>query len=124
MKQKKRTKRQKQRKKERQVVSKNEDRRSIAITVGWMLSFLATALAELVAIAVQGFTVFFQASDTIRLLADWLLFTAVVSGIVTLLLTPVTLQVREVRPPQLIITLAVVVGASPLLVLACRIMAA
>ena len=101
-------------------LKRSEDRKSIAVTVAWMLSVLCTLTAEIAAVLVQIVAVWLDIPDTLGLLADYLLASAVICGIVTLVLTPITLKIRDVRPPQAIVNTAIVVGAVPLVALVAR----
>lgn len=93
-----------------------ESNASIAATVFWMLSALATAAAE-VMWCVAAVTNQFSSSDLLKTWGNLSLFIAAVTAGCTLLATPVVLNVRQQQPPRAV-TWGVVVIASLALVAA------
>lgn len=83
-------------------------------TVAWMLAMLSALLSEVLGILIRLLSVQFGASHRLELLSNVLLLVALVAGLVTLVLTPITLHVRSIRPPSVITISAVVIGAIPL----------
>ena len=99
----------------------SEPRTSVVITVGWMLGAMATFGAELIGLVLK---IVVWSSES---LPDWLssvtsvlFLIALVSGLFTLILTPVCLKVRPVPPPTPITVLVLTVATMPLLVLVAR----
>lgn len=104
----------------RTQVETNESRTADAVTVAWMLTALATLAAELfallgwiaVAIAARGG----QVPKEFVMLPALLTFIALVTGLVCLLLIPVTHRVRNVPPPRSVTIFAAFVGIMPTIV--------
>lgn len=104
----------------RAPVETNESRTADAVTVAWMLTALATLAAELfallgwvaVAIAARGG----QVPQEFVMLPALLTFIALVTGLVCLLLIPVTHRVRSVPPPRSVTIFAAAVGIMPTVV--------
>lgn len=97
-----------------------EGRTAEAATVAWMLSLMATILAEVVGMLCRWFTVLVEANERLQLLSVVMLFVALLAGIITLVMTPVVLRLSKVRPPSAIIQLAVVAGVLPLVAVVLR----
>jgi hypothetical protein len=98
-----------------------ESRGVEALTVFWMLSALATLIAETAATAALLATSLSTDGEGSFLsrIPGLMLFTALVTGAICLVLTPLVLRLREFPPPRGIVAAAVLIGASPwLLVLA------
>ena len=91
-----------------------------AVTVAWMLTLLATLLAEVSSSIVRMVALRQAEPGKLGMLANLLFFIAVVSGIATVLLTPLTLSLRRTPPPRPLVVAAVVVGLLPLAVLLIR----
>jgi hypothetical protein len=91
-----------------------------ALTVFWMLSALATFIAEMVAAAALLATKLWPDGNAslAALLPGVMLFTALVTGAIGLVLTPLVLRLRHVPPPRGIVVAAVIIGASPWMVAA------
>jgi hypothetical protein len=94
-----------------------ESRTAEAVTVAWMLSLMATLAAELVGVGARIALVLLGPSDKARVLSAAFLVVALLAGLITLVLTPVTLKVRRVAPPRFVVTAAVVIGCLPLVTL-------
>lgn len=81
---------------------------------------LATAITELVGLAVRAYVLRIQASPRLELLSGLLLLAALTTGVTTLALTPAVLKLRRSPPPPAIVTTALVVGSLPLITLLAR----
>ncbi len=103
------------------VVTPEESRTSLTVTVGWMLGAFATFAAEVAGVVVNMVVVITEsAPDWLRHVSELLFLIALVTGLVTLGMTPVCLKVRQVPPPKPIMLLVIVIAAAPLLVMAVR----
>lgn len=82
------------------------------LTIGWMLTVITTLGCEV------GFVLARWASGggegSLMVLSQLLLFSALVIGIIALLITPVVLSSRRLPPPSGITVFAIVVAAAPL----------
>lgn len=94
-----------------------ESRAAEAVTVAWMLCFLATVLAEALGLLTRMAMAFGVEMAAIRVLSITLLLVALLSGLVTLVLTPVAIKLRRHAPPRPVIIMACVTGILPLLTL-------
>ena len=101
-------------------VETGESRTADAVTVAWMLTALATLAAELFAllgwIAVAIAARSGKVPQEVVMLPVLLTFIALVTGLVCLLLIPVTHRVRSVPPPRSVTVFAAVVGIMPSIV--------
>ena len=105
---------------------RTEDRRAEAVTVAWMISTVATA----VGIAVSAVVLWTaqppedsQSPGLLASLAPLMLFSATITGLVALCLTPLVYFFRRHPPPLLITVCAVGIAIAPwatLLVMASR----
>ena len=91
-----------------------ESRTAEAVTVAWMLSFLATIAAECGGIFVRILMMMNDTSDRLQVLSTTLLLVAFLSGAITLILTPVVLSLRRSAPPRAIVIAACTMGFVPL----------
>ena len=91
---------------------KEESPRSLAVTVGWMLATLATALALVVA-AVTASLHSVLSGGMFLAVSRYLLLTAVITGTVTLALIPVVRKARADRPPPAVEWTAIGIGLLP-----------
>lgn len=88
-----------------------------ATTVGWMLALLATLIAELLVLG--GVVLVWvspresEAPGFLELIPGALGFTALVTGAVTLVLTPIVRRLRSDPPPFVIEVIAVAAGGIP-----------
>jgi hypothetical protein len=82
-----------------------------------MLALMATLAAEVAGIATRAMLAIMGASDRVRVLSFTLLLVALLSGLLTLGLTPVTLKLRRTAPPRAIVVAAVIIGLIPLMTL-------
>ena len=94
-----------------------EDRRAEVVTVAWMLCVLATLLAEIAGGAMR--LVFGSSPDlplTVRVLPDLLLLSALLTGLVSLILLLLAYRLRRTRPPSVVTAFSAVVALIPLAV--------
>jgi hypothetical protein len=96
-------------------VANNPSDRGEVVTVMWMLALSATLLSEGLGILIRLFALQAGISARLQLLSGTLLTVALLSGLVTLVLTPVTLKLRRVPPPPPVVVSAVVAGIVPIL---------
>ena len=95
--------------------SAGEDRRGDVVTVAWMLTMVATLGAELVGAALRVLVgLMHSPPPTWQALPGLMLFTAAVTGLICLSLTPAVYRFRRVPPPTAITALAVSVSVLPL----------
>ncbi len=97
-----------------------ESRAAEAATAAWMLSVLVVLGCELGFAGLRGWLALQPDQALAAAGAELLLFSALVIGLVALLLTPVVLRSRRVLPPRGLTIFAVVVAAAPLLALLVR----
>jgi hypothetical protein len=90
-----------------------EARQAEFVTVAWMLAMLATLSAEVVGIIARLVMIAESVTAPLQMLSGTMLIVAFVSGVVTLVLTPVVLRIRKVAPPRPIIAAACVIGVIP-----------
>ena len=98
-----------------------ETRGAEFVTVAWMLSTLVTLAALVVAGAGWLLILLIVDADEITrqtvLLPALLLYLALITGIVCLILSPLAHRVRRVPPPRSVTIVAAVVGTAPLVAL-------
>jgi hypothetical protein len=80
-----------------------------------MLSLLATLAAEAVGVSARVVLILVGPSERARVLSATFLLVALLAGVITLALTPITLKVRRIAPPRSMVTIALIVGCLPLL---------
>ena len=85
-----------------------------------MLTALIALICELGWVALRWFLRLNPDHPLCDLLADLLMFSALVIGVVGLVLTPVVLRSRRVLPPRGVTLFAVIVAAAPLVALLLR----
>jgi hypothetical protein len=94
-----------------------ESRAAVAITVVWMLACLSTLAGVAVVLGLVGWMRFFPAAagqrHPLAPVAGTLLMVALVTGVVNLLLLPISQRVRRVPPPRAIVVLSVMSGILP-----------
>lgn len=90
-------------------ITQNESRSSVTVTVAWMLTSLVTAAAVALSLVCR----MFAAVEGILLLSDLFLIVAMVAGVLALSLTPVTYQMREIKPPRPIVVATIGIGLLP-----------
>jgi hypothetical protein len=94
-----------------------ESRAAEFMTVGWLLTTLTTLVCEVVGAAATWFAQRNPQAVGIAALATVLLFAAVITGALALLLLAVAWKLRTVKPPRGITVFAVFVSAAPLVML-------
>lgn len=103
-------------------LDEGESRSAVALTVVWMLTCMSTAAAMLVVVAfrllILAFPVAAGLPHPFTRIASVLLFTAVVTGLLCLALTPLANTLRLRKPPRAITAGAILIGTSPMLLLA------
>jgi hypothetical protein len=99
-----------------------ETRSAVALTVVWMLTCMSTAVGMFVVVAFRllmlAFPVAAGAQHPFARIASVLLFAALITGVLCLALTPLAYRVRATRPPRAVTIGAVLVGLSPIVLLA------
>lgn len=105
---------------ERERREPDETRAAEFVTVAWMLSTLVTLAAE--CLAGVGFLLLDPPADPddvrlATLLPALLLYISIITGIVCLLLSPITHRVRKVPPPRSVTVVAAIIGSAPLVTL-------
>ena len=91
-----------------------ESRVSVAVTVAWAMAALATFVAELLGTAAQLLQLALTDAGPAQLAAYLMLWIAVGTGIVTLLLTPIVWKYRESPAPAGVSTAVIVIAILPL----------
>lgn len=98
-----------------------EDRRSLAVTVAWMMATLATAAALLLFALARAWTASLpsppERPHPLTSLPGVLLFTAVVTSSLVLILVPVVYRVRSAAPPLAITIVATTIAAGAWVIL-------
>lgn len=93
-----------------------ESRTAVAATVAWMLSLMATLMAEALGLICRYYTAFVEPVELLTVLSSIMLFVALIAGLVTLCMIPVVFKFSKVRPPGFIVQLAVIAGGLPVIV--------
>ncbi len=101
----------------RHLVEAAESRSALSATVAWTLSLMSTLVAEVMGFLSRLYTKLVEPNDLLTVMGAIMLFVALIAGLVTLGLTPVVLKLAKKRPPQVIVQLACVAGALPILVI-------
>jgi hypothetical protein len=98
-----------------------ESRPAIALTIAWMLTCMSTAAGVLVVMALRLLMLAFPAAGPgahpLERTSGVLLFGALTTGLLCLLLTPLALIVRRTRPPRAVTFGAILIALAPLLLL-------
>lgn len=88
-----------------------------AMTVAWMLAVLATIVAELLAVGGVVLVALMPREDEspglLGMIPGSLGFSALVTGGLSLILTPVVRRMRDVPPPRAIVITALLTGGIP-----------
>jgi hypothetical protein len=114
-------KKRKQKRQRTRVPAGVEDSRAEVITVAWMLAMMTTLGAELVGGLLRlALSRFESAATSPVALANLMLFSAAVTGLFCLSLTPLVYRFRRVPPPTAVTVLAVTVSILPLAIGAAR----
>ena len=77
------------------LVEAAESRTAMAANVAWSLTLMSTIAAEALGFICQAYAKFVNNIDVLRALGAIMLFVALASGVVTLILTPVVLKVSQ-----------------------------
>lgn len=93
-----------------------ETRAIDALTIFWMLSSLTALALTLVGLSLSWAVSRSEGTERWSMLAELLLFASLISGLVTLLLTPLTVKLRRVPPPRPVTWAAVLIGLLPLVI--------
>ena len=94
-----------------------ENGRAEFVTVAWMLATMTTLGAEVIGGLLRVvLSVVETAPTSLIAFPNLMLFTAAVTGIVCLSLTPIVYRFRRVPPPTAVTVLAVTVSMIPLLI--------
>lgn len=99
------------------LANRPEDRASVAVTVAWMLTVLCAAGAEILAGIGYAVVIMGPTPGQVHPLAPFpglMLLIAVITGIVSLVLTPIVYLVQRGAIPRAITTVAMIVGLLPL----------
>ena len=100
----------------------SETRGAVALTIAWMLTCLSTAVAVMLVLALRLLMLAFPVAGgrvhPLTSMAGVFLFVALLTGLVCLLFTPLTLRVRRRSPPRAVTVGALLIGFSPIVVLA------
>jgi hypothetical protein len=91
-----------------------------ALTVGWMLSVMTTVACEVGVVTARVVHAVGPEFERVVVLGELLLFAAVVSGLVSLLLAAMVFRVRQVAPPNGVTAFALIVAVAPLVALFLR----
>lgn len=95
-----------------------ESRASVAVTVAWMLTMFATAIALAVALLVFVAARWWQLTadprNPVNFLPGMMMVSAAATGLLCLVLTVAVYRVRRDRPPVAITVVAVFVSCLPL----------
>lgn len=95
-----------------------ESRGAVALTVVWMLTCLSTAAGMAVVLAfrllILTLPVAARGTHPLARIAGVLLFVAMMTGGLCLLLTPLVYRAREIAPPRAITIGALLIALSPL----------
>jgi hypothetical protein len=94
-----------------------ESRLAEVATVAWMLSTLVTLGAEVLAAALGIWRAFQPGNSLAAAGCELFAFCALVVGIVSLMLTWAVRRLRRVLPPRPVTSVALIVGAVPLLMI-------
>ena len=98
-----------------------ESRAAVALTVAWMLTCMSTAVGMFVVLALRLLMIAFPVAaggvHPLARIAGVLLFVALMTGVVCLVLIPLVHRVRSAAPPRAITVGAVLIGLSPMVLL-------
>lgn len=96
-----------------------EDRRAEVVTVAWMLCVMATLLAEIVGGVVRLVSTSLGSVDlpqTVRAMPGLMLLSALMTGILSLILLPLAYHFRRTRPPPIVTVFSATVALVPLII--------
>jgi hypothetical protein len=100
-----------------------ESRSAVAAAVLWMLSLLATVIAEVMGVLFRGYMLWFGETDLLKLLGGAMLFIALLAGMVTLAMTPIVLQLSRTKPPRVLVVFAGMAGILPIMAVVMQMIA-
>lgn len=100
-----------------QATETGETRAADAATVFWMLTVMATLLAEVTMLIATALLRMGQENPLLYALREVLLLIAVISGVLSLVTIPMVLKSRRVPPPMPVMIVAVVIGLLPVVTL-------
>ena len=111
---KKKTKRREPNRRRKQPPQSEESRAAEGVTVAWMLAALGAGATELVALLTMAALAYEPLAAALPEQADFLpwmlLFVALITGTIALILTPVVIRQRQTPPPNAIVNFALFVG--------------
>ena len=90
------------------------------MTVGWMLTVMTTLACQTGMVVVRAIEHYQPDVEALPVFGDLLLFSALVFGVISLVLAPVVLRLRRTPVPPGITVFAVAVGLTPLAIVAWR----
>jgi hypothetical protein len=108
------------RKKKVVASSRQESRAADFLTIGWMMAVLTTLVCELGGLAGDLYVRWRPAAVGVGTLSGFLLFAALVLGLIGLALTALVFKARRVRPPRGVTVFSLAVNIAPLLLLVLR----
>ena len=88
-----------------------------AVTVGWMLCLLTTLATEVAGVGARMLHAAYG-GEKLSMLSGLLLVGATISGLILLILTPITIKLRPDPPPQPLVVCAVLTGIVPIVTVA------
>ncbi|MCA9212212.1 MAG: hypothetical protein KDB27_04030 [Planctomycetales bacterium] len=91
----------------------HETRAADAVTVFWLLAGFASGMAQLAMFILRAARTSFEDLDRWAAFHGVVAVIAVVTGIITLVVTPIALRVRRIPPPQPIIAGMILLGGLP-----------
>ncbi len=94
-----------------------ETRGAEAATVFWLLTGFTTAMAELAWCVLRATRTQFDDAERWLALHGIVAAIALLTGLVTLIMTVAAIRVRSARPPQGIVTTMIIIGVIPMIVL-------
>src|SRR5436190_20327400 len=104
----------KRRKPKRPVLQPDETRNADILTVVWMLTVVTAFVCELAGMAARLYLGQVPDSVGVQAMFQLLFFSALVIGLISLLMLPAVLKARRTPPPGGVTVFALVVGAAPL----------
>ncbi len=97
-----------------------ETRLGDTVTVAWMLTMMTTLACQTGMVVVRAAERYLPGMEALPTLADLLLFSALVFGVISLMLALVVLHLRRTPVPPGITIFAIAVGLTPLAIVAWR----
>jgi len=101
----------------RHLIEAAESRSALSATVAWTLALMSPLAAETIRFLSRLYTKVVEPNELLTVMGAVMLFVALVAGVITLILTPVVLKLAKKRPPSVIVQLACIAGALPILVI-------